>query len=125
MQHSAQSIEKKRKTGVDMREDVIRQVKAAEDQADEKIREGRAKADKITHDARHAAVEWRLEIVEAARTKAKELFETGVKDFEPELENVRQTFQEEIAKDTAQTQKVFDEVVAFVVKKFRERLGSE
>ncbi len=108
-----------------MKEDIVRQVKAAEDQAEEIIQGAQSKSEKIIYDARHEAVELRLEIVEAARSKAKDLFETGVKEFEPELEKVRQRFKEEIAKDTEQAQKAFDDVVAFVVTKFRERLGSE
>ena len=77
------------------------------------------------HDARHTAVELRMELVEAARDKAKKLFEQGAEEFEPELKNVRQNFEAEIARDTERARKVFDEVVDFVVTKFRERLGSE
>jgi vacuolar-type H+-ATPase subunit H len=58
-----------------MQEDVIRQVKTAEDQAEEKIRQAKAQAEKILHDARHQAVEVRMEIVEKARHKAKQLYD--------------------------------------------------
>ncbi len=108
-----------------MKEDVIRQVKAVEDQAEAQIREAQKKADKIIHDARHQAVETRMEILEAARGKAKNLFETGINDFEPELEQLSQKFVAGFAEDNAQAQKVFDGVVEFVVTKFKERLGSE
>ena len=39
-----------------MKEDVIRQIKVAEDQAEQKLRDARAQAEKILHDARHQAV---------------------------------------------------------------------
>ena len=108
-----------------MKEDIIRQIKTAEEQAEAKLNEARTQADKIIHDARHQAVELRMELIESARNEAKKVFEQGVKGFEPELEHVRQTFKEEIAQDSAQAQKTFDDVVDFVVKKFSERLGSE
>ena len=108
-----------------MKEDIIRQVKAAEDQAEAKIQKAKAQADKIVHDARHQAVESRMEVVEAARGKAEQMFEQGVKDFEPELENVRQRFENEITEDSAKAQQTFDQVVEFVVTKFQEQLGSE
>jgi len=47
------------------------QVKAAEDHAVEQINKARTQADKIIHDARHQAVELRMEITETARNQAK------------------------------------------------------
>jgi vacuolar-type H+-ATPase subunit H len=107
-----------------MKEDIIRQVKEAENRAEEFMQAAQVQADKILQDARHQAVEQRLKMLEDARTKAKALFETDMQAFEPELETVRQTFKAEIAKDSAQAQKRVDGVVDFVVAKFRERMGS-
>ena len=108
-----------------MKEDVIRQVKAAEDQAEEKIRQAHIQAEKILHDARHQAVELRADITDAARDNAKQLFEQGTTGFEPELENVRKLFQHEIAEDSAKAQITFEAVVEDVVAKFQERLRSD
>ena len=105
-----------------MKEDVIRQVKNAEDQAEEKIRDAQARAENVLHDARHQAVELRMEIVEAARTKSKTLFETGMKDFEPTLTNVRRQFQADIAEDRKKADKEFGHVVEFVLTRFHEKL---
>ena len=105
-----------------MKEDVIRQVKEAENRAEEKIHEAQAQADKVIRDARHQAVELRLEILEVARTKAKEIIETGTKGFEPELGKAHQTFKDDIAKDSKEAKQKIDEVVNFVVAKFEERL---
>jgi vacuolar-type H+-ATPase subunit H len=107
-----------------MKEDVIRQVKEAETRFEETMQAAQAQADQMMHEARHQIVEVRLKMLEDARTKAKALFETGMRAFEPELETVRQTFKAEIAKDSAQAQKRVDAVVGFVVAKFRERMGS-
>ncbi len=107
-----------------MKEDVIRQVKDAENRAEEKTHEAQAQVDKVIRDARHRAVELRLEILETARAKAKEIIEKGAKNFEPELEKVHQTFQNDITEDSERAQKNIDAVVDFVVTKFRERLGS-
>ena len=105
-----------------MKEDVIRQVKEAENRAEEETRQAQVQAEKIIHDARHQAVELRLENIEAARTKAKEVIEKGAKDFEPELEKVHQTFKDKMVKDSEQAQQKIDAVVDFVVAKFEERL---
>jgi vacuolar-type H+-ATPase subunit H len=107
-----------------MKEDIIRQVKEAETRSEEKTHEAQARAEKIIYDARHQAVELRLKLLEETRAKAKAMFETGAKEFEPELENVQQTFKDEIVKDSEQAQKTIDTVVDFVVTKFEERLGS-
>jgi F0F1-type ATP synthase membrane subunit b/b' len=64
----------------------------------------------------------RLEVLETARTKAKEIIETGTKGFEPELEKARQTFKEDIAKDSKEAEQKIEAVVDFVVTKFEERL---
>ncbi len=106
-----------------MKEEIIQQVKAAEDRAEQHKREAQEEAEKILHNARHQAVELRMEIVEAARNKTKQLFEQGVKNFEIELDAVRQRFDNEIAGDKAHAQQMFESVVEFVVTTFQERLG--
>ena len=108
-----------------MKEDIIRQVKAAEDLAEKKIREAEAQVEQILHDARHQVVEHRLKRVEAARVEAKTLFEAGVKDFETELEKVRQSFEEETAQDTKKAQKAIERVIKFVALQFQDGLGRE
>ena len=108
-----------------MKEDIIRQVKSAEDLAEKKIRETEVQADNILHDARHQAVEYRMERLEAARAEAKELFEAGVKDFETELEKVCQSFEEEMAQDAKKAQKAIESVIKFVAAQFKESLGRE
>ena len=108
-----------------MKDDVIRQVKAAEDQAEEKIQQARIQAGNILHDARHQAVTLQTGIVDAARDRAKQLFEQEAAHFGSELENVRQQFQREIAKDSARAQTAFEGVVETVVANFQDRLKSE
>ena len=105
-----------------MKEDVIRQVKNAEDQAEEKIRDARTRAEKILQDARHQAVESRMEVVEAARTKSKSAFESGLKNFEPELSTLRQQYRDSIAEDRKRAEKEFENVVEFVLTRFHETL---
>ena len=107
-----------------MKEDIIRQVKEADTRAEEYMQAAQVQADKILQDARHQTVAQRLKMLEDARAKAKTLFETGMRTFEPELETVRQTFKVEMAQDSEQAQKRLDVVVDFVVAKFRERMGS-
>lgn len=108
-----------------MKEDVIRQVKHAEDQAEEKIRDAQARAEKVLLDARHEAVELRMEIVESAREKAKTQFEEGLKNFEPELANIRQQYQDSIAEDREKAGKKFEKVVEFVLTRFHEKLEAK
>ena len=107
-----------------MKEDVIRQVKDAESRAEEKTHAAHVQAESIIRDARHLVVELRQKILETARIKAKERFETEAGNFEPELEKVRQTFNDDIAKDSEQAQKKIDGVVDLVVTKFAERWES-
>ena len=105
-----------------MKEDVIRQVKDAEDQAEERIRDARTRAEKILQDARHEAVETRMEIVEAARKKAKKDFEGGLKGFELELARSRQQYLDSIDRDRKKAEREFDRVVEFVLSRFHEKL---
>ncbi|MCP4399578.1 MAG: hypothetical protein GY801_20035 [bacterium] len=108
-----------------MKEDVIRQVKNAEDQAEEKIRDAQSRAEKVLLNARHEAVESRMEIVGAARAKSKKFFEEGLEGFEPELAKIRQQYQDSIAKDREKADKEFEKVVEFVLTSFHKKLGEK
>lgn len=106
-----------------MKEDVIHQVHIAEEQAEQKLQNARVQAEKILHDARHQAVEDRTELISAAHKNAKDVFEQGVTQFEPELAALRQQFQNEIAQDSARAHSMFEHVVEYVVSEFQTRFG--
>jgi hypothetical protein len=46
-----------------------------------------------------------------------------LKEFEPDIERVRQQFQREIEQDSAQAQQKFQDVIHFVVNTFQAQLG--
>ena len=106
-----------------MNDDIIRQIKAAEDQAYQKIQDARAQAEALLHAARHQAVEDHAEIVDMAHKNARTHFEQGVKAFESAVENVRQQFQKEIALDVARSTERFEQVVTSVACQFQQRVG--
>jgi vacuolar-type H+-ATPase subunit H len=108
-----------------MQADIIRQVRDAEIRAEQKTADAKAKADDILHEARRHAVEARLEILETARQHARDLFERGAKEFEPEIAQLHQGFQTEIASETTLAQQRFETSVDFVVTKFYEQFGRE
>jgi vacuolar-type H+-ATPase subunit H len=107
-----------------MNEEVICQIKDAENRAEQTVQQAQTEADAIIREARHKVVEDRQSILEAARQKAKTIFESGAQELEPDLDAVRHTFQEAIDRETDQAQQKLDEVIKFVVAQFKERLES-
>lgn len=108
-----------------MKDDIIRQVREAEIQAEQKAQEAKTHAEQILRDARHQAVELREEILEKAKMQARSLFETGAKGVEPEVERTKHTFQDDIANDTECARKNIEAVIESVVTTFHEQFGSE
>jgi len=108
-----------------MQADVVKQVRTAEKRAEDHLRETQTQGETILHDARHQAVNLRLEIIEAARVNAKELLETGTESCEAEMSKIRQAYLAQIAQDTERARQRLPDVVNFVVNTFRTRSGLE
>ena len=108
-----------------MKEDVLRQITDAEQQANQIVHDARMQAETILHNARHQAVEARIKREEEARNNAKHLFEQGMKEIEQEVATLQQRVQQEIANDAALANRRREQTIEFVVAKFGEALRSE
>ena len=108
-----------------MKEDVLRQITDAEQQANQVVHDARMQAETILRNARHQAVEARIKCEEEARNNAKHLFEQGMNEIEQEVAALQKRVQQEIAHDAALANRRRQQTIAFVVAKFGEALGSE
>jgi vacuolar-type H+-ATPase subunit H len=104
-----------------MRQDIISQVRKAEENAERTLQETHAEVDQILRDARRQAAERRQEILSQARQEAKQRFEQGAKALEPEVAAIHQQSEGAISSDTQQARAQFDAAVEVVVNRFRER----
>ena len=108
-----------------MKEDVLRQITDAEQQANQVVHDARMQAETLLHNARRQAVEAHIKREEEARNSAKHLIEQGMKDIEQEVAALQQRMQQDIANDAALANRRRQQMIAFVVAKFGEALRSK
>jgi vacuolar-type H+-ATPase subunit H len=107
-----------------MKQDIISQVRKAEENAERTLQETHAEVDQILRDARRQATERRQEILSQAKQKAKQRFEQGAKALEPEVAAIHNQSEGAISSDTQQARAQFDAAVEVVVNRFHEQFGN-
>lgn len=107
-----------------MKQDIISQVRKAEENAERTLQATHAEVDQILRDARRQATERRQETLRQARQEAKQRFEHGAKALDPEVAAIQQQSEGAISADTQQAHMHLDTVVEVVVNRFHEQFGN-
>jgi vacuolar-type H+-ATPase subunit H len=108
-----------------MKQALITQVRATEENAERLVQEAHAEADRILRDARRRAADQRQMLLERAKHHAKERFEQGAQAVEPDLAAIRQQAADDIAAAARQADARQAAAVEDVVTRFHQQFGMD